>query len=179
VLAAIFVMAVILLVIERISFEGFLILALVGGITAYSAIQAGRAVSETQKARRIEILPRLKLTIVPSGPNHILMRIVNIGKGAAMDVEVTHRLEGLENAERSWNVPLLMPGKYLEFPIPTGKDSYETSMDFFTKESRKLGMEAGYSDILGLERKIKDEINVKEMIMLLQMQGELEGIKKA
>lgn len=173
----IFVIFAILRIFDKIKWEEFLIVALVV-ITAYHAIQTSKTVGETQKARRTEILPRLKLTIVPSGPNHILMRIVNIGKGAARDINVKYWLKDLKKYKRSWNVPFLMPNKYLEFPIPTGKDSYKTSLDFFTKESRKLRMKVVYSDILGFKREDEIKLNVKEMIMLLQMQGELGGIKK-
>jgi hypothetical protein len=160
-------------------------------VTAYYAIQTGKTVKEMKKAREAEFLPHLKLSIVFLGPVNILIKIVNVGRGPAMNVKVKHWLEGLKNAERSWNVPLLMPSQYEEFRIPTGKDSYETSAKFFKKERRKLGMEAVCTDILGNQKEFKDVVDVKEMIDSLISAGanykedelhrirrELEGIKK-
>ncbi len=90
-------------------------------ITAYYAWQNHRMVKEMREARRLSVLPKLAISIFMHGPTFGMPRLVNVGQGPALDVDINlvfSRRDGSGVEERTWKAGVMPPGETHDFMPP-------------------------------------------------------------
>lgn len=129
-------------------------------VTAYYAIQTRKTVDEMRKATEAQFLPSLKVALGDIGPVHTELLVTNAGKGAAIGIKAKFRIRELNDSERSWTWPMLVPGGSETLAIPVGPEKYESSIDFFKGTQSTLDLQAEYSDILGKPHIVSHSLDI-------------------
>ncbi len=115
-------------------------------------------------------MPKLALTLEPLGPTHVMVRLVNIGQGAAQRVDVTLTFEpkdGADSDQRRWKSHLMVPGQASDFYLPdvTGQ---MPSIDEFALTCERVTLVGTMSDLAGRPHDVREELgNLQEWSTLL------------
>ncbi len=125
------------------------LVAVLVGATCYYAWRTHSMVKEMREARRMQLLPRLKLTLHWIGVNHSDVRIVNAGVGPAVDVEMDVWFGEERYDLRQWKKPLMAPGEYAEFFYPLTEKNQTPTNDEIKDLWRTVNMSARYKDAVG------------------------------
>src|SRR5213592_3305876 len=80
-------------------------------LTGVYAVQTKRTVPVLEKTAKLEFLPHIKDHIHMVGPMNLKLRITNIGKSSASEVQVTFTVIGVANVTRAWMHQLLGPNQ--------------------------------------------------------------------
>jgi hypothetical protein len=88
-------------------------------LTGVYAVQTKRTVAVLEKTAKLEFLPHIKAHIHMVGPMNLKLRISNIGKSSASEVQVTFTVIGVATVTRTWMHQLLGPNQSQDFFIPT------------------------------------------------------------
>lgn len=134
------------------------------------AQQSKAQTAEMEKSREAEFRPFLKAAtnLQDGGWTHFL--IENIGIGTAQNVEVRYYVEGAEDSDRSWGVPLLHPEENYWFGFPLndhtigsrpGVDQLEETLE---GTEGNLVVEMEYDDALENHWQRTDRIDILEEI---------------
>ena len=131
-------------------------------VTGYYAMQTRRTVSEMRKATVAQFRPHLKLSLDFMGPVSIMMKITNVGRGAALNVDI--RFWTSRNNIKQWSVSVLEAGDYERFFIPTTPGKHRKSMNYFKQNPTVLKMEGSHTDIPGENHQVEDEIDLTRFV---------------
>lgn len=130
-------------------------------ITGYYAWQNQRMVSEMRATRELAILPKLALTLEALGPTYVLVRVVNIGQGAAQHVDVTLTFEPKADAqreERRWKSHLMAPGQASDFFPPDPVPGHIPSIDAFVLTCERVTLVGTMEDLTGRAHLVGEEL---------------------
>jgi hypothetical protein len=123
------------------------------GVTIYYAVQTKRSAEATKstvdvmkESTKAQFLPYVKASLVSIGPMAVALDIINAGKGPAKELTVEFALEDEKVQTNKWSQPLLVPGDFRRFPIPTDSGT-EINIDHFKKNKTILRIESKYKDI--------------------------------
>ncbi len=120
------------------------------------AIQTKDLVIETRKTREYEILPIIKASFSFIGPVYVALRLENVGRGSAIDIEATIHFEPAMNtmAERDWNERVLVQGSHRDFMLR----NYGYIQNLGTHLSR-ITVNGKFKDILGVIHSFNETID--------------------
>lgn len=141
-------------------------LLLVTGVLAYATIDYARQsrlmVQEMKAARAGSVQPRLipTLHLWPGGNG--ALRIVNVGPGAALNVDVEFSLEP-DGPVRRVRWPLMSAGEGINFhPSPDEEPHALFRLDDLTSRYRIFRLRATYSDAFGESHAAEEELDLVE-----------------
>ncbi len=80
-------------------------------ITAIYATLTWMMLKEMREARKTELRPFIKASLESYSESTIVLKIQNIGKGAAIGVNVEYALKSFEDVKSVWKYPLLSSGE--------------------------------------------------------------------
>jgi hypothetical protein len=127
------------------------------GATIYYAIQTKRLVQVSDRTRTEQVKPVIKTFLSFIGPVYVILRIQNIGLGAAIDFDATLDLTPKSKTfPRNWKEPVLDKGKYRDFFLP---DGYLEKIGIYVDHITAKGT---YKDVFGTMQEFDEKINVKE-----------------
>jgi len=128
----------------------------------YSIYHNRRVLKEMIEARKAEFFPRLKATLNFEAPTFVDLKIQNIGKGPATDIEGRISITPGENI-REWKQLLMAPGES-EFFLIT-KDP----IDKLIEKYEYVIIKCKYKDIFGEEYHITEKIYLKKYLKDLEI----------
>jgi hypothetical protein len=131
-------------------------------VTGYYAWETHRIVEEMRRARSAQLLPKLVPTIKGLGGGGGLWRIVNVGPGPALDVDVQMTPEP-GGQPRRWLEPVVMPGETHDFiPVLGEADGREYYLDAQTERFHQLHLTGSYLDVLGEQHQVDETFELSE-----------------
>jgi hypothetical protein len=152
-------------------------------ITAIYATLTWMMLREMRKARKTELRPCIKASLDLIGSDTVALKIQNVGKGAALDINAEFFLEPSENAKAIWEYRLLSSSESKRFLLPDPDKHY--TLDELTKKYEKVIVKISYKDVFNEIHKETSSINFKDfkeglfgLIMLLDtsMKEHIEDI---
>ena len=128
-------------------------------VTVY---QNRQTIKEMEKARKAEFLPKLKATLHFPAPTYANLKIQNIGKGPALNIDATIKFcssssEG--ESSRIWKEPLMMAGEYYMFILPQGGNIKQ-----IIQNVNYIHIKGVYEDIFGEKHEFEDKIDLNEIL---------------
>jgi hypothetical protein len=154
-------------------------------ITAIYATLTWMMLKEMREARKAELRPCIKASLDLIGSDIVVLKIQNIGKGAAIDINAEFSLEPSENAKATWQYRLLSSTESKRFLLPDPDKKY--TLDALTEKYKEVIVKISYKDVFNEMHEETLSINLKEFkeglfgsIMLLDtsMKEHIEDIKK-
>jgi hypothetical protein len=138
-------------------------------ITGYYAWQTRRMVSEMERARGAQLMPRLVLDMKRLGAGNALLRVTNAGPGPALNVDVQLALHP-DGPVRRWAVPVVAAGESHDFiPDPSGgAPNGRLHLDVLTDAFGELRLQGTCADALGKSHAVEDKLDVREYWRLLK-----------
>jgi len=132
------------------------------GVTAFYAFQTLRLVQEMQKARAGQLLPKLSIRIYPIGAGNAFWRVINVGPGPAIGVDIQIAPEP-GGQPRRWLEPVVMPGETHDFipMIGVGQPSAALNLDNQTKLYSHLHLTGTYKDVFGTEHTADERFDLR------------------
>lgn len=140
-----------LLLVETVIFSGALIASV---IQNYFTRQT---VKEMEKTRKLQFMPRIKATLHFAGPASVQLKIQNVGKGPALDIDaVIKTLPGEE--QRLWKQEMMVPDEFELFFLP------EAGLEKLAEKFDSIVVQGSCKDLFGKQHKIDDKIDLKERL---------------
>lgn len=130
------------------------------------AWQTRQTIVEMERARKAEFLPYIKTRLDFLGPKFLILRMTNVGKGPAMDIDATVSFSP-SNEVRYWKQNMMSPDEFHRILLPDG------NIDTVCEKAQKITMKGNYRDILGQAFYIDEEINTREFIGEIQQLPQL------
>ena len=131
-------------------------------LTGFYAFQTLRLVQEMQKSRAGQLLPKLAIRIYGIGAGNAFWRVINVGPGPAIGVDIRISPEPGGQSKR-WLEPVVMPGETHDF-IPVtgvGGPSAALHMDNQTSVFSHLHLTGTYKDVLGTEHRVDERFDLR------------------
>lgn len=127
--------------------------------TIYYAKKTRDMAIEMEKTRKVQLLPKLRLSINQSFPMTYDPALANIGPGAALDVNVLIKFGDAET--RTWKSSLMLPGEQQVFSFPEidGRQPDISRQIVFFKKVVATGT---FKDIFGDEHTIDDLVDLND-----------------
>jgi len=125
-------------------------------LTAIYVLQTQGMLKEMAEARKAEFLPHIKPGLKYPGGFIVHFLLQNVGKGAAINVDLTFGFHPSENSFKHWVYPLLAPDESHTFIItPSNFNELVQRYDF-------LVVRGTCEDVFGQKHKVDEKINLKE-----------------
>lgn len=127
-------------------------------VTGYYAWQNRQMVGEMRESRRLSVAPKLAISIFMLGPTYGIARLVNVGHGPALEVDVKlgfYQRDGSGVIERPWQSPFMPPGEEHDFIEPEDLGDIQ-SMEALARICSKITVTGSMRSSLG------DDIAVSE-----------------
>jgi hypothetical protein len=105
------------------------ITAVLALITYYYSRQTKKTVIAIEESTKAQFRPFLKSSIFFHKGFVPLLRITNVGKGAAQNIEINFSVKELDNTERTSQIHVLLPNDFYEFYMPKNKNE-ELTFEF-------------------------------------------------
>jgi len=109
-------------------------------VTLYYAVQTRQMAGEMRAARRLSVQPKLSIIIHMLARTYGVPRLVNVGQGPALDVNVTLQFPRRDESgweERKWQAAVMPPGEIHDF-FPPGRTEDINSMEDFARAFREI-----------------------------------------
>jgi len=131
-------------------------------ITGYYAFHTQRMAAEMVRNREQSASPHLVASIAFIGHGEAVVRITNVGQGAALDgrLEVVFiRPEGSDLPPHAitWTPNVVTPFERSDFYVPTG---YRRVMADFAEQFPRVSLVGTVHDVLGKEHRVDDQLDV-------------------
>lgn len=142
-------------------------------ITAYYAWQNRRMVDEMREARIAQILPRLRPTVHSLGAGLGRLRVVNVGPGPAIDVDLEIRMEPGNDWVVRWTAPVIGPGEHHDFwPRDAGQSTGAIlRLDALTERYQDFRIIGSMQDVVGRHHVIDERFEIREWWSLIVLSG--------
>jgi hypothetical protein len=131
--------------------------ALLAILTLLYIFQNNKIIEEMRQARKTQFLPHIKANLARVAPTYFPLELMNVGAGAAVDVDVriifVGREEGTDRVIQ-WAHPMFAPGMRERFLIEP--------LDFeeFAKRYARIVVRGTCRNVFGEECPIHDEIDL-------------------
>ena len=135
-------------------------------INIYYAWQTRQTLAEMEKARKSEFLPYVKTRLDFLGPKFLILRMTNVGKGPAMDIDATVSFSPSSEV-RYWKQNMMAPDEFHRILLPDG------NIDTVCEKAAKITIKGNYRDILGQTFSIDEEVDTKKFIVEMQQLPQL------
>ncbi|HYP24650.1 MAG TPA: hypothetical protein VEV43_13855 [Actinomycetota bacterium] len=132
-------------------------------ITAYYAWQNLRMVQEMRAARVAAIQPRLVPTVEHLPAGHANLRVINVGPGAALDVDIHLKLDP-GGPDIHYTTSVIPAGEFHDFMIPSdgGADSVITQLDVITATWELFRLTGTCRDVSGAPQSVDERLPLRE-----------------
>lgn len=100
--------------------------------------------------------PVIKTSLRPVGPLYVELEIVNVGKGAATNVELTFSVKP-GKFKNAWYHPLLVAGQSECLLLPEG------NLEKLAKKSDVIEVKGEYQDVFGETYEIDEKLDIKKI----------------
>lgn len=131
-------------------------------LTALLAWFAFDAVREARRTRKQAVRPALGLDLVTVGGNYVEVGVVNVGQGAALDVDLELAfmpdLGDAEPVRLRWTWPLIRPGQSYQFAPPTLGKSNRPVLKAWAERWPRVTLTGTVRDALDHEHRIEVEL---------------------
>lgn len=125
-------------------------------LTAIYVLQTQGMLREMTEARKAEFLPHVKAGLKYPAPLAVDLLIENVGKGPAINVNVTFGFQPSEEPFKHWLYPILAPDEsYSFFVKPSNFNELSKKYDF-------LVVRGTCEDVFGQKHEIDEKIDLKE-----------------
>jgi len=125
-------------------------------LTAVYVLQTQGMLREMTETRKAEFLPHVKAGLKYPAPMAVYLRIENVGKGAAVNVNVTYGLQPSSEPFKRWVYPLFSPEESYSFLLqPSDFNKLIKQYDF-------LVVRGTCEDVFGQKHEINEKIDLKE-----------------
>jgi hypothetical protein len=128
-------------------------------VTIYYAIQNRTMAVEAQRARGAAILPKLALDLHRLGPTAVTVAVINVGPGAALDVDVKLSWEPLEGVTAPdptrWRRNTLLPSDSADFML--GSDEMGDSLNKIPARYAAMRLKGSMKDAAGTIHEVNEE----------------------
>lgn len=135
------------------------------GLIVVSAVAAWfgfGAVREARRTREQAVRPALALDLVSVGALYAEIGIVNVGRGAALDADLTLSFlaadEGAESARRRWTWPLIQPGQRFQFAPPDADGKSHPNLGVWAPIFPRVTLTGTVRDSLGKDHRVDVEL---------------------
>jgi len=134
--------------------------------TLYQAYAAKQTVQEMKASRKLEQTPHLRFMLNVRELVVVFLKVVNIGKAAAVDIHITVVFKKDDKAieERPYDTEAILPLESTELILP------EPQFDYMLNKFTHIYVNGNYSDIFGQPYTVTQSIDVKKFV---------DSIKKA
>ena len=134
------------------------------GITIVYATLTWLMLREMRKARKAEVRPYIKaaLEFYNESESTIVLKIQNVGKGPAIDVNVEYALKSFEDGKSLWRYPLLSPGELKKVYIPELKEEQSNMLKRAIEKYKEINVKICYKDVFNEVHEEILSINLKE-----------------
>lgn len=130
-------------------------------VTVVYVILTWRLVLETRRAREAESEPQLIATLIPIAAMLVKLRISNVGRGPALDIQANIFLEPNKGDDIStWRHPALLSNAYEDFRLE-GDNNY---LDKLAANYDRLIVDLEWHDSLKRKETKKYEIDLKRLL---------------
>jgi hypothetical protein len=142
-------------------------------VTGYYALQTRNTVEAVKSSAEIGVRPFLKGSMRARGPGSLRLQIENIGKGPANNVHIEYRTESasrvslsnpqpsiLDTTPRNWSSEVIMSNEIEQFFLTGPNKNIVYSFDYFHNSPTTIFITGSYSDILGNQYFINQQIDV-------------------
>lgn len=145
-------------------------------ITGYYARQTAEMAREMRENRVALQTPRIRLDLWMLKRDHVVVRLVNVGNGAAFDLRVTLSFapapEVVRRAElRDWKTPILRPGETQSFHFPS-VDEDEMNLKKIAAIYDAVDVSGQCSDSLGNTYEIDDRLTGFPDFLMIYERGD-------
>ena len=130
-------------------------------ITAIYATLTWRMLMEMREARKSELRPYIKAALESYSESTIVLKIQNIGKGAAIGVNVKYALKSFEDV-KVWKYPLLSSGEAKKIHLPELNKEKTAILKEAIKKYKEIIVKIGYKDVFNEKHEKVFHINLKE-----------------
>ena len=131
-------------------------------ITAIYATLTWMMLKEMREARKAELRPYIKAALESYSESTIVLKIQNIGKGAAIDVNVEYALKSVEDVESVWEYPLLSSGELKKIHLPELNKEKTAMLKEAIKKYKEIIVKISYNDVFNERHEKVFHINLKE-----------------
>jgi len=141
-------------------------------VTGYYAWQNRQMVQEMRASRAIAVMPRLAITMTHIGPDIWFPTIVNVGPGAALEVDVEIALQPGAGDRRRWRTAVMVPGERHEFFIRGESGQGLEHMGQVVERYEEVTLTGACRDVLGNVTAIAERMELREWRTLIEEGGE-------
>ena len=131
-------------------------------ITAIYATLTLMMLMEMREARKTELRPYIKTALESYNESTIVLKIQNIGKGAAIDVNVEYALKSVEDVKSVWKYPLLSSGELKKIRLPELNKEEPAMLKEAIEKYKEIIVKIDYKDVFNEKHEKVSHINLKE-----------------
>ncbi|MBN2267114.1 MAG: hypothetical protein JW725_02115 [Candidatus Babeliaceae bacterium] len=131
-------------------------------ITAIYATLTWMMLKEMREARKTELRPCIKAALESYSESTIVLKIQNIGKGAAIDVNVEYALNPVEDVKPVWKYPLLSSGELKKIRLPELNKEKPRMLKEAIEKYKEVVVKISYNDVFNERHEKVSHINLKE-----------------
>ena len=132
------------------------------GITFVYATLTWMMLREMRKARKAELRPCIKASLESYSNSAIVLKIQNIGKGAAIGVDVEYALKLFEDVKSVWKYPLLISGDAKKIYLPELNKERTAMLKEAIEKYKEVIVKIDYKDVFNERYEKIFHINLKE-----------------
>jgi hypothetical protein len=142
-----------------------IITAVLVGITGFYAWQTKRTVDSLEKSTKYQFLPYIKLYLGMLGPQDLDLRIKNVGKGPAKDLDIQFHIKEKGEVKRTWRQQLLVPSDFISILVPNMESKEETGIEYFENNQTTIIVSAAYRDVFDKAWSNEETIDITAYVM--------------
>ncbi len=131
-------------------------------LTAIYATLTWRMLREMRKAKKAELRPCIKASLESYSKSTIVLKIQNIGKGAAIGVDVEYALKPFEDVKSVWKYPLLSSGDVKKIHLPELNKEKTAILKEAIEKYKEIIVKINYKDVFNEKHEKVSHINLKE-----------------
>jgi len=153
-------------------------------ITAIYATLTWMMLKEMREARKAELRPYIKAVLESYSESTIVLKIQNIGKGAAIDPKVKYALNSIGDVKSVWKYPLLSSGESKKIYLPELNKEKRGMLKEAIGKYKVINVKISYNDVFNERHEKVFHINLKEFeeglsgtIEELSLEGNIDWIR--
>ncbi len=130
-------------------------------VVGYYAFQTHLTVRELKAARAAQVLPRLIPALGLLGAGNTLLRVVNVGSGPALGIDLYFSLEP-GGEERHWTTAVVAMGEHHDFVPAPNEPNGLVGLDALTSKYELFRLRATFKDALGVTHSADESLDVRQ-----------------
>ena len=161
-----------IVVIQPVGWPDILNVVLVAVLVVATIFYAKRThdmVVEMRDSRHAQLMPKLKLGVRHIGPFNSDVKIMNVGPGAAVNIQLEFWFGQDIEDRRRWTSPLMTSGEDVQFFFPDGATN-----DRFVQDWKTISMKASYNDVFNQKHEIEESFDFANYWRQVKISNQLD-----